>query len=213
MCGSNAQQGEITDEQQQFYSNLTQQYSTIFGENQAITGALTSAFTPILQAGPSQTGFSPSEENALETQNTEGVATNYAQAQKATADILGARGGGNTLLPSSVDSTLLAQNANQAAAQRAAGSLNITNENYQQGYQNWQSAAGILGSTAGLLSPTAYSGAATTAGGAASTSAYQMAEAANSPWNAAFGALGDVAGLAASSGGLGKAATAVKNFF
>jgi len=198
MCGANQQQTDITNEQQEFYNTLTQQYSTIFGENQAITGALTSAFTPILQAGPSQTGFAPSEENALETQNTEGVATDYAQAQKATADILAARGGGNTLLPSSVDSTLLAQNTNQAAAQRAAGQNTITQANYAQGYQNWQTAAGILGSTAGLLSPTAYSGAATTAGTGASTSAYQLAEASNSPWNAAFGALGNVAGLAAS---------------
>ena len=213
MCGSNQQQTDISDAQQQFYTNLTQQYSTIFGENQAITGALTSAFTPILEAGPSQTGFSPSEENALNTQNTEGVATNYAADQKATADILAARGGGNTLLPSSVDSTLLAQNTNQAAAQRAAGANTITQANYAQGYQNWQNAAGVLGSTANLLNPTAYSGAATTAGGAASTSAYQVAEAANSPWNAAFGALGNVAGLAASGCGLGKAATAVNSLF
>lgn len=200
MCGSNQQQTDITNEQQQFYTNLTQQYSTIFGENQAITGALTAAFTPILQAGPSQTGFSPSEENALETQNTEGVATDYAQAQKATADILAARGGGNTLLPSSVDSTLLAQNTNQAAAQRASGQNTITQANYAQGYQNWQQAAGILGSTAGLLNPTSYSTSASTAGSDASTSAAAMAAAANSPWNAAFGALGNVAGLAAATG-------------
>ena len=212
MCGPNQQQADITNEQQQFYQNLTQQYSTIFGENQAITGALTSAFTPILQAGPSQTGFSASEENALQTKNTEGVATDYAQAQKTAADILAARGGGNTLLPSSVDANVLAQNANQAAAQRASGALNITNENYQQGLTNWQTAASVLGSTAGLLNPTSYSTSATGAGQQASTSAYQMAEASNSPWNAAFGALGNVAGLAASGGGLGKAATAVKNF-
>lgn len=199
MCGATDQQTQITDEQQQFYKTLTDQYSTIFGENQAITGALTSAFTPILQAGPSQTGFTPSEENALRTQNTENVATDYAQAQRATADILAARGGGNTLLPSSVDSTLLAQNANQAAAARAAGENTITQSNYAQGYQNWATAASALGTTAGLLNPTAYSGSATGAGTAASTSAYNIAQASNSPWNAAFGALGAVAGGSAGS--------------
>jgi hypothetical protein len=196
MCGANQQQKDITDEQQQFYNQLTQQYATVFGQNQAITGALTSAFTPILQAGPSQTGFSPAEETALRTQNTEGVATNYAQAQKATAQILAARGGGNTLLPSSVSSNLLAQNANQAAAQRAAGENTITQANYAQGYQNWNTAANVLGSTAGLLNPTGYSGQATGAGSAASTSAAAIAAASNSPWNAAFGALGSAAGLA-----------------
>lgn len=201
MCGATQQQKDLTTEQTQFYSTLQQQYSTVFGQNQAITGALTSAFTPILQAGPSQTGFSPSEENALQTQNTENVATNYAQAQKATADILAARGGGNTLLPSGVDSTLLAENANQAAATRATGQNQITQANYAQGYQNWQTAANVLGSTAGLLNPTSYSGQATSAGQQASTSAAAVAAAANSPWNAAFGALGSIGGAAVGKGG------------
>jgi hypothetical protein len=196
MCGATQQQKDITDEQQQFYKQLTQQYATVFGQDQAITGALTSQFAPILAAGPSQTGYSPSETNALQTANTESTATNYAQAQKATAQILAARGGGDTLLPSSVSSNLLAQNANAAAAQRAAGQNQITLGNYQQGYQNWNTAANVLGSTAGLLNPTGYSGAATTAGGAASTSANNVAAAANSPWNAAFGALGSIGGLA-----------------
>jgi hypothetical protein len=194
MCGATQQQTQISDAQQQFYTTLTSQYNTVFGQNQAITGALTSAFTPILAAGPSQTGFSPSETNALQTQNTQNVATNYAQAQKATADVLAAQGGGNTLLPSSVNANILAQNTNQAAAARATGQNTITQANYAQGYQNWQTAANVLGSTAGLLNPTSYSGAATGAGTAASTSAYQIAQAANSPWNAAFGALGSLAG-------------------
>jgi len=204
MCGSNDQQGEITDEQQAFYRNLTAQYSTIFGENQAITGALTSAFTPILQAGPSQTGFSSAEDTALRTQNTEGVATNYANAQKATADILAARGGGNALLPSSVDANLLAQNANQAAAQRAAGENTITQANYAQGYQNWQQAASVLGNTASLLNPTTFGSTVNTAGTDASTSAYNLAQASNSPWNAAFGAVGGILGGATGSNALSK---------
>jgi len=213
MCGATQQQTQISDAEQQFYTNLTSQYQTVFGQNQAITGALTAAFTPILQAGPSQTGFAPSEENALETQNTENVATNYAQAQRATANILAARGGGNTVLPSGVDATLLASNANAAAAQRTQGENTITQANYAQGYQNWQQAASILGSTAGLLSPTAYSGAATTAGGAAATAANNIAAASNSPWNAAFGALGSLAGNASATGQIGKGITALRAMF
>ena len=196
MCGSTAGQTQVSDEENQFYQNLTQQYSTIFGQSQAITGALTNTFMPILQAGPSQTGFSPGETNALETQNTENVATNYAQAQKATAQILAAQGGGNTLLPSSVNANILAQNANAAAQQRAAGQNTITQANYAQGYQNWGQAASVLGQTAGLVSPTAFGGMTTGAGSSAMTGATDVANAANSPWNAAFGALGSAAGLA-----------------
>jgi len=201
MCGATQQQQDITDEQQAFYKQLTDQYATVFGQNQAITGALTSAFTPILQAGPSQTGFSDAQRTSMETQNTENVATDYAQAQKATAGILAARGGGNTLLPSSVDANLLAQNTNAAAAQRAAGQNQIVQADYTQGYQNWNTAANVLGSTAGLLNPTSYSGSATGAGSAASTSANQVAQSAFAPWGAAFGALGAIGGAATSAYG------------
>jgi len=196
MCGATDDQKEISTEEKNFYKDLTDQYDTIFGQSQEITGALTKAFLPILQAGPSQTGFSDSQKNALETQNVENVATDYGQAQRATAQILAARGGGNTLLPSSVDANLIAQNTRAAAAQRASGQNLITQANYQQGYQNWQSAAGVLGSTAGLVNPNAYASSATGAGSAAATGANYVAQAANSPWTAAMGALGGAAGLA-----------------
>lgn len=197
MCGSNQQQKDITDEQATFYKTLTDQYNTIFGQNQAITGALTSAFQPILAAGPSQTGFAPTQETAMRTQATENAATDYAQAQKATGQILAARGGGNTLLPSSVDANLIAQNANAAAAQRANAQNLITQQNYAQGYQNWQSAANVLGSTAGLLNPTGYSAQATGAGGQASQSATALAASSFAPWGAAIGGLSSIAGAAA----------------
>jgi hypothetical protein len=157
---------------------------------------------PILQAGPSQEGFAPAQRTAMETQNTENVATDYAQAQKATAQMLAARGGGNDLLPSSINANILAQNTNQAAAQRAQGQNLITQQNYAQGYQNWNTAANVLGSTAGLINPNAYSGAATSAGGQASQSAAQMAASAYAPWGGALGALGSVAGAAVGRGGI-----------
>jgi len=200
MCGPTEQQNQISDEQQQFYKTLSDEYSTIFGQNQAITSALTSAFMPILQAGPSQTGFSPSQETAMRTQNTQNVATDYAQAQRATAQILAAKGGGNTMLPSSVTSNILAGNANAAAAQRAQGENTITQANYAQGYQNWNTAANVLGSTAGLLNPNAYSGQATSAGQQASNTANQIAQENFAPWGAAVGALGSVGGAMVTGG-------------
>jgi hypothetical protein len=197
MCGATQQQTQVSDEEKQFYETMTQQYSKIFGQSQAITGALTSAYMPILKAGPSQTGFAPGEENALRTQNAETVGQNYAQAQRATAQILAARGGGDTLLPSSINANILAQNTNQAAAQRAQGENQITQANYAQGYTNWNTAANVLGSTAGLINPTSYAAQTTGAGNSAMQGATDIANAANSPWNAAFGALGSIGGMAA----------------
>jgi hypothetical protein len=200
MCGATQQQTEVSNEQNAFYKMLTQQYSTIFGQSQAITGALTNAYLPMLKAGPSQTGFAPGEENALRTQADQNIGTNYGQAQRATAQILAARGGGDTLLPSSISANILAQNTNQAAQQRSAAQNTITQANYAQGYQNWGTAANVLGSTAGLINPTSYAGQTTGAGNAAMTGATDIANASNSPWNAAFGALGAIGGAAATAG-------------
>ena len=194
MCGSNEDQQQTYDEQQNFYKMLTNQYSTIFGQQQGIVSALTQQYLPILQAGPTQTGYSDALDTSLRTQNTAQVASDYAAAQRSTMQALAARGGGNTLLPSSVDANLFAQNANKAAAARAAGEQSITQQNYQLGYQNWNTAANVLGSTASLINPTSYSGQATSAGKEAASSAYNIAQASNSPWNAAFGALGAVGG-------------------
>lgn len=200
MCGTSEEQKDISSDQADFYKELSKEYSTIFGQNQEIVGALTSSFLPILQAGPSQTGFSQGQENALRTQNVENVATDYAQAQRATANILAARGGGNTLLPSSVDANLIAQNTAAAAAQRAGTDLNITNANYERGYQNWNTAANVLGSTAQLINPNSYAGSATTAGNSAYDSAYKNAQTAFQPWGAAFSVLGSAAGAASGVG-------------
>lgn len=197
MCGPSGQQTAITDEQQNFFKQLTDQYSQIFGENQSIVGSLTSAFTPILQAGPSQTGFAPGQVNALNTQATEKTATDYAQAQRATAQMLAAKGGGDTFLPSSVQANLLANNANLAAGERATLQNQNTLANYQQGYANWNTAATVLGGTANLVNPTSYAGQATGAGQQAAGSAAAMAQEQYAPWGAAIGALGAVGAGAA----------------
>lgn len=202
MCGASDQEKQISDAQQQMYATLSSNYATTFGQQQAITGALTSAFQPILAAGPSQTGFAPGETNALNTQNTEAVAQNYAAAQKATAQVLAARGGGNDLLPSSTNAQLLAQNATNAAQQRSQGELGITAANYAQGYSNWQQAAGVLSNTAGLINPLGYASQSTQGGTAAANSANQIAQQSNSIWNAAIGALGSIGGAAIGAYGL-----------
>lgn len=206
MCGSTGSQNEIEKAQQDFYNTLTQQYSQIFGQQQGIVSALTSQFQPILAAGPGQAGFSAPQEQAMRTQNAETVATDYAQAQKATAQALAGRGGGNTFLPSSVNANILAQKANAAAAQRAQGENTITQANYAQGYQNWQTAANVLGSTAQLINPTSYSGQATGAGSAAGTTANQIAQANFAPWGAGIGAAGAILGGATGSKFLGNVA-------
>lgn len=194
MCGASDAQKNLQTQQSNFYSTLTDAYKTQFGESQGITNALTRSFTPTLQAGPGQMGYSDGEKTALDTQATEGTAADYAKAQTATAQALGAANGGNQFVPNGANQQIEAQNSTAAAGEEASLKNTVLQNDYAQGRANYDQAASVLGSTAGLLSPTAAAGAATGAGSAAGTTANQIASADNSVWQGALGALGGVAG-------------------
>jgi hypothetical protein len=194
MCGTSSAENTVSDEQNAFYKQLTSQYSTIFGENQSIMNNLTAAYTPILQAGPGQEGYSTAELNNMRTGATESTSNAYAQSAKATAEKMAAEGGGNNYLPSGVSSQIQANQATAAAQANATAQQNITAQDYATGRSNWLQAANVLGSTAAGLSPTAYSSSATGAGSAASTTATTMQQQALSPWNSAIGAAGSILG-------------------
>jgi hypothetical protein len=194
MCGPTSAQTQLQQEQADFYQEAQQQQQQVYGEDQQILKTMTGIYEPILAAGPSQTGFSQQEETALNTQATEGVSTNYAQAAKASAENEASLGGGNTYLPSGVAEQTQAEIAAAAAGQRSTEQAQITEANYAQGYNEWQNAAEGLATVGGELSPVGYSGAATGAGNAASTTANEIAQEDNSWVNAAIGAGTSIAG-------------------
>jgi hypothetical protein len=197
MCGATQQQTDISDEQSAFYAEMTKEAQATYGASSAITSALTSQFTPILQAGPNQEGFSTAEKTALNTQATEGVASGYSQASEALGEKLGASGGGDSFLPSGAQAELQQNTANTAAGQLAEDKNTITNNDYETGRQNWTTAASVLGQTASTLNPANFANAATGSGSAAANTANQIAQANNSVWTSAIGALGGIAGTAA----------------
>lgn len=195
MCGASDQQKQISDQQQQMYATLNDNYKTMFGQQQAVLNSLTSTFQPILQAGPYQAGYSPAQATALDTQASENIAQQYAAAQRATAQQLAARGG-DTLLPSSTQANILAAGTTAAATSRAAALNQNLLSNYDLGYKNWTNAANILGQVANLQNPNAYASSSTSGGSAAATTANQIAQANNSIWNSAIGAVGALGGAA-----------------
>lgn len=197
MCGPSQQEKNLSQEQADMYQKMNDAYTTTFGQNQAITGALTKTFTPILAAGPGQEGFSQGEKDALQTGATESTATDYANANRTTSQALAARGGGNAFLPSGVTTQLNANNATGAAGELASEENKNKLADYSQGYQNWQTAANVLGSTASLLNPNAAGSTALSAGSEAFGSANTIQQQQDSGWKLAAGALGSVAGAAA----------------
>jgi hypothetical protein len=195
-CGASSEQKQVEASQQAFYTQLTSEYGTVFGENQAILGALTKSFEPILSAGINQQGFSPAELANLNAQAVTGTGQNYAKAEKALAAGQAAEGGGTSYIPTGAKMEQQRQLATSAAENESAIESNIVAQNYATGRQNYLEAAGMLGGVAGQYNPTGYAGAATGAGSAASTTANEISQANNSWMGLVTGALG-AAGTAA----------------
>lgn len=201
--GASSQQTDIANQQQQFYSTLTNDYNQQFSQQSNILGSLKNSLDPIVQAGPNQYGFSGGETNALNSSAIQGTGQQYANASRNLKQQQAAQGGGNTLLPSGVASQ-------QAAGLAAAGANNTSNAllgvqqaGYAQGHQQYENAIGQLGGVASQYNPTGFAGSANSAGSSAYGSAQQNQTMNNaaSPWNVLGGVLG---GVASQFGSIGK---------
>lgn len=193
MCGgASSQQNQISNEQNAFYQQATQQQSTLFGEQQGILSQLKGEFSPILKAGPSQQGYSAGEKTALDTSAIDNSGNAYQNAETALNDQYAGAGGGSEYVPSGAQQQMDAGVA-EAGAQQLAGAKNtILQNDYTQGNQNFNNAASTLSGVAGQYNPIGQSSAATGAGSAASNTANQIASQ-NNAWE---GVLGGAAGSA-----------------
>jgi hypothetical protein len=200
------EQKQLAAEQAQFYRTLTANYAQQFAGQNAILQSLRDTFTPILQRGPGQQGFTAPEPTAMRTGAMENVGGAYQNAATAVNERMAALGGGNAYLPSGAAAQVNAALAQQAAEQEAGTQNQITMANYDVGRQNFYGAASALGNTAQMFSPTSYIGGANTAGQNAFQSATTIQQE-NSAWKGALGGMvGGVltAGVGSGKGLLGK---------
>lgn len=196
MCGPTAAQDGVQTSQINFMNQLMGENSAVFGQSQGILGQLNGMFSGILAKGVNQQGFSATEKQNMETQATEGTATNFQQAKQALQETEAARGGGNSYAPGGESNELQAELASARANSRSQQQQQIEQADYATGRSNFYNAAGVLGSTAAQLNPTSFANSATGAGSAASTTANEITQAQMSPWNTAIAALGGVASSA-----------------
>lgn len=207
--GATDQQKEEAAASQKFTESLQNDYAQQFANQNAILGSLRSSLSPIIAAGPNQYGFSPEQEQVLNSQAIQGTGQQYANAKKALNEDIAAAGGGNEFLPSGVAAQQRAQLASTGANQASSQLLGIKQAGYQQGYNMYQNALDRLSGVAQIYNPTGFAGQATGAGANAfnQASEVQKADAAASPWNVVGGILGGAAGAFAGGlgGGVGKA--------
>ena len=85
MCGPSASQEGIAGSGTQFMDTLMGNYNTNFSSQQSVLNHLNSVLSPIVQAGPNQTGFSPSELAAFNTQAIDSTGASAANAERAIA--------------------------------------------------------------------------------------------------------------------------------
>ena len=94
MCGGASDgQKAISAETGSFYRELHGAYGEQFGKFSSILSNLHDAWTPILNGGINQQGFSADERAARNSSAINSTATNYQHASQAVNEQLAARGG------------------------------------------------------------------------------------------------------------------------
>jgi hypothetical protein len=192
-CGASQQQKELETAQAAFFNEQTQEYSTVYNEAQGVLKSLTAEFTPILQAGPNQQGFSQAQLDNLNSTAATGSGQAYHSVEQSLAQQEAAQGGGNDYLPSGAKVQLQEELGASEAQNLGNEQSQIQQANYAQGNQNFQFASSVLGNTAAQLNPNGYSNAATNSGNAAASTANQITQANNSWMGLVGGALGAAA--------------------
>jgi hypothetical protein len=204
MCGASQEQKNLEKSQASFYDELQKQHAIEFSQNQEILQTLQSTLSPIVNAGPSQTGYSPTELAALNTQATESTAAGYRNAATAEAEANAARGGGNAFLPSAAQEQIQAGLRSSATNQLSTLQNKILTDDYATGRLNFNNAVGELSGVPGAVeNPLAGLTNATTGAGSAAASEANAINAASNSW---MGLLGGVASTAVGglTGGFGK---------
>lgn len=172
MCGPSKTEEGLQGSEESFMNTLQQNYAQNFSEQQGVLANLNQTLSPIVAAGPDQTGYSPQELAALNTQAIDTTGANYANAQKALNTANAGRDQG-TSGESGVSQQLNEALASQESGQLSNEQLGITESNYATGRSNFQNAVGAEEGVASQFNPVATGGLAnnanTTAFGEANT--------------------------------------------
>lgn len=199
MCGATGAQKASQANEVKVSDLLRTDMQLVFGKNQGLLDTLTKSLSPTVQSGPNQYGFSPTEDAARRTQATEQFAAAGANATNSVRNSVAAQGGMN--LPSGSEAAIESSLAQNEANQQANAQLNVTEQGYEAGRQNYFQSVSDLASAPGQLENPA-----TQAGSAAMGAAGQQMQGATDIANAQNAWMAPVAGMIGAVGGaaLGK---------
>jgi hypothetical protein len=199
MCAS-AEQDTIQSEDIATMQQYDQEMQTQYADQTNLYSQVNSVLQPILQGGPNQEGFTPAEKNNLNEQVVEGTAENYSAAAKAVGESEAAEGGGESELPTGAQDQMKEEVATSAAGLESQEEAQVEQQDYQQGYSEFENAEEGEMAIATGENPLGYAGATTSAESTAGSEANAIASQNNSWINAAVGAGGAIVGGMARGG-------------
>ena len=163
MCGPSASQEGLAGNETQFIDTLQGNYAQNFQEQQSVLNHLNGVLSPILQAGPNQTGFSPSERAAFNTQAIDSTGAAAANTERAIGNETAGRSDSGNLAEAGNVQALKANAASAAEGQLSNEELGITEADYATGRSNFNNTVGGELAVSGQQNPLGYAGAANTA--------------------------------------------------
>lgn len=142
MCGPSKAMKDLNNQVKSFASNTAEEAKTIFGDASGIFNDLKTSLSSIVKGGPSQQGWSQAEINAVNSQIVDQSASNARNVKAATGNAVAAIGGGNSVSPSGLETTVNLE-ANQGVENEKSRELSqAVVQNYETGRQNYFTAVG-----------------------------------------------------------------------
>jgi len=155
MCGPSGAEKSLASSSQSFSNLLQADFGSRFANQTNLLNSLNQSLSPIVSAGPSQTGWSPQEAAAISTATINNAGAAARNAIQATQGALAGRGG-DSGLQSGVDKQILAGVKSNAANALANQQTQNTIADWNQGTQNYWRAQGAQAGLAGLENPEAF---------------------------------------------------------
>lgn len=175
MCGPTTAETSQQAQMSSLATQLQSNYGTLFGEQQGVLSELNNSLSPIVTAGPSQSGFSGAQLSALQTSAINASGGAAASAEQAARTFGAGEGGGGTSgMTSGITKQIEAGIASQQAGQLAGTENQIALANAQQGQQNYWRAVGGQQALASAYNPSGAASGAISAGGTAFSEASQI---------------------------------------
>ena len=142
MCSPSEQMQNINQQVQAFSQKVTNQAGTVFANASSVFNNIMGTVKGIVAGGPSQTGFSATEDATRTAENVQNAGTMARNEKAAAGSAVAAIGGGNTVTPSGTTASIVSNAQTAAAATQARGENQIESENWETGRQNFAKALG-----------------------------------------------------------------------